>query len=392
MIQVEMLSAGPGDCFLITLVEDDFRILIDGGTAQTYERYLKPGLLQLSKQGKAINLLVVTHTDNDHIGGIIELFKENGCSSDAKIIPVDEVWYNSYRHLSMETALQAGFREKVILQDIISNRSVRDWAEGETGAKQISAAQGTTLAGLLYKGKYNWNSLFFGNAVSTDFQEEIQISKNAVVKLLSPTGESIDRLRKLWAEELKKNKYDFQFSKEEFFDDAYEYYFRYLRETAGSQVKIAKASQEEQNMEQMVYEEMPRDTSPTNNASIAFVLKSGEKKLLFSGDLCADLLQDTEQGIYDLIKIPHHGSGKNITRDFLKKYKARNYLISTDGSLHQHPNAGVIAKIMPVSVEGEKRIFFNYYHEDIEKIFPKEVQEKYHCKLVFPNDTGAVCL
>ena len=77
-IWIEMLPANEGDCILITIPREDIRMLIDGGTSETYTSCLRERLLQIKEKGKGLDLLVVTHIDNDHIGGIIELLKENG--------------------------------------------------------------------------------------------------------------------------------------------------------------------------------------------------------------------------------------------------------------------------------------------------------------------------
>ena len=57
-------------------------------------------LRSLDAAGKVINLLVVTHVDNDHIMGIVQLFQE---LDRKKInIQIKEIWYNCYRHLFRE--------------------------------------------------------------------------------------------------------------------------------------------------------------------------------------------------------------------------------------------------------------------------------------------------
>lgn len=54
----------------------------------------------MAKNGEELSLVIVTHVDQDHIEGIIELFNENGTADDPKVIPIKEVWHNSYRHLN----------------------------------------------------------------------------------------------------------------------------------------------------------------------------------------------------------------------------------------------------------------------------------------------------
>ena len=91
-IKITMLPARAGDCLLIEFIKEDYRILIDGGYADTYDKYLRQKLVSLAEQGKKINLMVITHIDADHIGGILAFLKENGSANESTIIQVDEVW------------------------------------------------------------------------------------------------------------------------------------------------------------------------------------------------------------------------------------------------------------------------------------------------------------
>lgn len=111
-IEIELLPANEGDCLLITIINEDIHILIDGGTANTYRTYLRERLIQLRNDGKAIDLLVVTHIDNDHIGGIIELLKENGSNENPHIIEIRNIWHNSYRHLQFDKKDALGKKKK----------------------------------------------------------------------------------------------------------------------------------------------------------------------------------------------------------------------------------------------------------------------------------------
>lgn len=163
-IEIEVLPANEGDCILIKAVKEDIHILIDGGTAETYRNYLRARLNQLRNEGKKIDLLIVTHIDNDHIGGIIELLKENGTNTNPKIIRIDNIWHNSYRHLQIKKKQVLGKAEKNILDKIIYNGEVSlNYSSGNNSA--ISARQGTTLAGLIFQGGYHWNEQFDEQAV-----------------------------------------------------------------------------------------------------------------------------------------------------------------------------------------------------------------------------------
>ena len=151
-IWIEMLPANEGDCILVTIPREDIRILIDGGTSETYTACLRERLLQIKEKGKGLDLLVVTHIDNDHIGGIIELLKENGSFAESKIIRIQNIWHNSYRHLQFHKELATGKAEKQILQKIAAQGVSQEMRQFAQGKKEISALQGTSLAALILQG------------------------------------------------------------------------------------------------------------------------------------------------------------------------------------------------------------------------------------------------
>lgn len=93
-INVSILPALNGDCFLITARETN--ILIDGGYVNTYNEFLKPLLLEMASQGKELSLVVVSHIDADHISGILKFIEENEAEN---IIPIQNIWHNAFRHL-----------------------------------------------------------------------------------------------------------------------------------------------------------------------------------------------------------------------------------------------------------------------------------------------------
>lgn len=81
-INITLLPAEHGDCIFVSAY--DYNILIDGGVAQTYQdlhdrrnpdKPLKLLIDKLHEENKHIDLLIVTHVDDDHIGGIIECLK-----------------------------------------------------------------------------------------------------------------------------------------------------------------------------------------------------------------------------------------------------------------------------------------------------------------------------
>lgn len=81
------------------------------------------------------------------------------------------------------------------------------------------------------------------------------------------------------------------------------------------------------------------DDSPTNGSSITLLISIADKRLLFAGDafpgdlesVCREL---AEEEIH-VMKLPHHGSGRNITLQMLEASKCRHFLISTEQNMHR---------------------------------------------------------
>ena len=84
--ELRVLDAGYGDSIFLSIkkANTEFNILIDGGLASTYfnpknkrqkNGPLKLLLEELKENAQSIDLLVVTHIDDDHIGGISKWFE-----------------------------------------------------------------------------------------------------------------------------------------------------------------------------------------------------------------------------------------------------------------------------------------------------------------------------
>lgn len=85
------------------------------------------------------------------------------------------------------------------------------------------------------------------------------------------------------------------------------------------------------------------DSSQSNRASIVFTFRYENKKILFSGDAWGDdIINSISDYNYDMIKLPHHGSIRNLNDDW-KRIKCTNYMICTDGK--SHPDKQTIAKL-----------------------------------------------
>lgn len=95
------------------------------------------------------------------------------------------------------------------------------------------------------------------------------------------------------------------------------------------------------------------DNSLSNRASIIFSLEFNNYRMLFCGDAWE---RDIPGGTYDLLKLSHHGSIKNISDKLLSRIDTQQFLICANGV--RHPNKQTIAKLL--KKYGTIEIYSNY--------------------------------
>ena len=100
-VYIDILQAGYGDSIYISINKENssFNVLVDGGLASTYynvkERRnpmgpLRALLSHLKDKGHYVDLLICTHVDDDHIGGVRKWFEMDFPTDDF----VREIWVN----------------------------------------------------------------------------------------------------------------------------------------------------------------------------------------------------------------------------------------------------------------------------------------------------------
>ena len=90
-----MLPAEQGDALFIEYgsARSPHRVLIDAGVRKT-SGLVKERIGELPASKRHFDLLIVTHVDSDHIGGIPKLLADTSLG-----VTFDDVWFNGWRHL-----------------------------------------------------------------------------------------------------------------------------------------------------------------------------------------------------------------------------------------------------------------------------------------------------
>lgn len=352
-VLIELFPARGGDCILITFETADYRILIDGGFKDTFSHALASRLQSLDAAGKRLDLLVVTHVDNDHIMGIIGLFQ--ALKLQKIKIEIREIWYNSYRHLFTGKKQPVSDAQEIRLCNEINKL---DYSRYEAGTgKEIGYSQGETLAGLL-AGTWEsvWNRSLNGMAVccqDKSFPVEL-IPEQLSAVILNPGLAELYALEQKWNAFRRKKCLPLINGDSVVYEDNFERFFGNT------------------------------DNSETNLSSIAFLLiytaKTGKTyHLLFLGDAsaeqCLERLDNWHGISFDCLKLPHHGSKNNITQETIAHLNAKYFLFSTDGRKYSHPDWEVVKAA--VQSDSCCKLVFNYDScsvvKQVRKEYPKAV-------------------
>ena len=61
----------------------------------------------------------------------------------------------------------------------------------------------------------------------------------------------------------------------------------------------------------------------------------------------------------DAIKLPHHGSKKNITKQLVNSVNCKHWLFSTDGTRFEHPDSVSVARVLHANLGNDPILHFN---------------------------------
>ena len=352
MFTIEMLEANEGDALWIEYGDPakPHRILIDCGYKSTYREVMKrfdadPAL--------ELELFVLTHIDGDHIAGSVPFI------ADARVTPanVKEVWFNGRGHMDDGLGVEQALYFTHYLKD---------------------------------KG-FKWNEAFGGRAVVIEDGAALPVKRLAggmTLTLLSPTREKLRKLAVAWDDELEKLMRRKGVDSEE---EVVEQNSRTLApDRLGSDPKVAE----------LVTRPFKSDTTEPNGSSIAFLAEykdpfdgNRDKAVLFLGDAhspvveesLGKLLAERQLGrlTVDALKLSHHGSKNNTSRELLDLLVCKHFLFSTNGSKHDHPDPECVARVVVKKRPGVE-LHFNYMTKINEVWKPLEADFKFTAR--YPAD------
>jgi len=374
-VEVEIHPARQGDAILVRCPTESgrFNILIDGGVRATYSERLVHRFAAIQAEGERLDLVVVSHIDTDHIGGILELFKANGLSSAPQVIGVGEVWHNGYRHLGLEGRNATEEEKRAVLSQVAN--------VGEPGGSEerISVKEAETLSSLISKNEYQWNSSFNGAAIVAG--SRVVLRPGLAVSILSPRSVELKRLARIWKSGLAMKGVNQSVIAPEF-EAVFELELPLISDGEDSEGDTPISHSESDEVpDPSAFRE---DNSAVNGSSIAFLLECIGRRLLFLADAHPSVILDglrhqferSQPVEVDLIKVSHHGSRNNTSSGLVEAVWSPINVISTDGTKHEHPHAEAMLRIVGASKAGSSLVF-NYPSATAARMDQPSVRQKY---------------
>jgi beta-lactamase superfamily II metal-dependent hydrolase len=300
VLTLKVIQAYYGDCMIVGFGKkaSPKYLLIDGGSPNTYANHLKKELKNINAANNQLELIVLTHIDNDHISGIVELLNElRDLKAQHKkpIIRIAAIWHNAFE----KTVEMLGDVSKRLAT--FSSTTSPSFSNSE-GNPFRGMAEGEKTLRLVQSLEIPLNQGFTKDIILCEDSPNPFILDDLKLWIVGPNEKNLEKLKKEWLDWIKSH------------DKA-------LR-SARKSVSI--------------------DTSTPNLSSIVMLVESGDKKILLTGDATyKDILEglrkvgqldETGKLHVDILKLPHHGSARNVSEKFFEMVTADQYIVSADGT------------------------------------------------------------
>lgn len=343
---IKVLNASHGDSIIIETIDSGkkkFVILIDGGTAQTFKTVLLRELLNY----KQIDLIILTHIDDDHIGGLLALLKSD-------------------------------LGKKIKFKKMLVNAP--NLARIKTGT-QISYGQGIDLEKFIYE---NYSNLHIITNLTNEIDASVlNLPEGIEMDILSPNALALNAFYK---------KYPIEYFEQ--------------KKAGNPQISASTTPKAKDFNKTLVALTAEKENEKTiasdvvNASSLAFTLRTPHFYGLFLGDSHAKIICESfkKKGIsqtilFDFIKLSHHGSKNNISSELFSYIKSDTVIISTNGGegRAKHPDRKALAKVVtsPSRVTTAINFCFNYPLNEVQDktglLVAEEEKESFNFQMIEKN-------
>jgi metal-dependent hydrolase (beta-lactamase superfamily II) len=333
-ISINVLPALFGDAIHLTFRTPEMKnhhIFIDGGFISTYKSTIKKEAELIRKSAEFVDLFIITHTDRDHIGGVLQFLKEYG-----NIGLVKQFWFNN------------------AVDEIVIN----------TPENIISISDGIKLYDYL-----KTLGLAPTYAITTELNDFHY--HGARIKVISPTKKILEFFKLFW--EQQKNKPDQ--STISFEPNDYEYSIDQLNNAPFVEDKRL----ENQSSIAFIFE--------YHGKKILFLSDSHPT---FIANYLREIGYDINHRLsIDYTILAHHGSKSNTNSALLSLLDCNNFIISANGmNRYNFPHKEPLARILKLpfrDINNKIHFYFNYNNKLLREIFTSAEKELYNFECIYPE-------
>lgn len=323
-------------------------IFLDSGYERTYRDILANEIKALINGRHKIDLWIISHIHDDHIGGVLSYIRAISQGEIADI--VSTWWYNPPYH------------DRTRKSENIQISQASSFVQG----RELS----TYLSG---KGTKTTN-------ITNQFP--ITDMHGLRLTILSPTREGLHALKE-------------KYKSKEFGS------MNYHELTDISEPKAIGGNDYANTLESFDIDKIEEDTSIENGSSIAAIIEYDDKRVLWLGDAFSHVVIQRLKNlgyshqnplIVDLVKVSHHGSSASNSNELFSIIRSKKYLFSANGdNKHFLPAKECIARILRNKFRKDTdsyELIFTHDTEVLREIFKSDgsgVQVRWNFKLIFPD-------
>jgi hypothetical protein len=330
MFKLRVVQANFGDCLIIeygTAAAPRF-MLIDGGPTDVFGDHLESELKKIKADGGKLDLIAISHVDNDHIIGLLDLLatiRDQRANNKPELIGIDGLWHNSFAKTLDPDAN--------IMPQIAGLANVNGVAAPHSAAAILGIGEGNRVRLLAQQLGIPLNSGFDDDLICVDDAPDARTFGNLTVKIVGPTKANLEELSLEWEKWLEEEGPNI---------------------ASGNPLLMANA-----------------DDSVPNLSSVMFLATAENKTVLLTGDgrsdhllaglKAAGLLVDGKFHV-DILKVMHHGSDRNATKTFFKNVTADTYVVSANGN-PDNPDLSTLIWIVEAAKAQDRQIGLLFTNE-----------------------------
>ena len=319
VLTLEALEAAHGDSLILHYgpIANPRFIVIDGGPKGVFKASLAPRLkeIQAARGGGVleIRLLMVSHIDDDHITGVLDLTRMLRELEDGGVrLPYEilTLWHNSFDDIAAKVTASVG--PELSAAQLLTAAKPKT---GEGAAIIASVAQGRQLRLDADALGLNMNSGFDDLLMFTAPANALNMGAGLRFTVLGPRQAELDALNKKWDREVKA------------------LLAKKAKKKAGGGSELTPADFRAVAAEFV-------DESIHNLSSVVVLAEFEGKRILLTGDARGDFILESLREAkllkngriaVDIFKVPHHGSIRNAAAELFEAIIADHYVFSANG-------------------------------------------------------------